>query len=302
MSALLDQFVEEAGDLLEAAGAALLVLERNPADQSAVNDLFRSVHTLKGTSALFDVPALTKLVHAGEDLLDSVREGTIPVSADFVDLQLEVFDLLRAWIDGIRSNGCLPDNAASFSRELIVRLSESNVAVCAVEPPRSDASRVMPALGSDWLDDLTEGDRILAFRTAVEDRLCVIALEYEPDKDCYFRGEDPLLTCRGVTDLLAFHIETIGPSPTPDEFDPYACRLRFRALSTAPRAELEHLFRYVADQVRFVEILPERLAVPSGIEGAGAAAQAFAGECTRVDWRGPIARSSRESTGAAGTG
>ena len=281
MSALLDQFVEEAGDLLEAAGAALLVLERNPADQGAVNDLFRSVHTLKGTSALFDLPALTKLVHAGEDLLDSVREGEIPVSGDFVDLQLEVFDLLRAWIEEIRSNHCLPDNAMSSSRELIVRLSESNVLVGAVKPAPTDTCRAVPAVESDWIDGLTESDRLRAFRTAAEHRLCIIALEYDPDKDCYFRGEDPLLACRNITDLLVFQIETLGPEPAPDEFDPYVCRLRFRALSTAPKAELEHLFRYVADQVRIVELPPERLAVPSGLEGADAPTQAFAGECAR---------------------
>jgi two-component system chemotaxis sensor kinase CheA len=281
MSALLDQFVEEAGDLLEAAGAALLVLERNPADQHAVNDLFRSVHTLKGTSGLFDLPALTKLVHAGEDLLDSVREGAIPVSGDFVDLQLEVFDLLRAWIDAIRSNHCLPDNAASFSHELIVRLSESNVPAGAAKPTGGDTSGAVPTVGSDWVDGLTESERLLAFRTAAADHLCIVALEYEPDKDCYFRGEDPLLTCQNITDLIAFQIETVGPDPAPDEFDPYACRLRFRALSTAPKAELEHLFRYVADQVRIAELPPERLAMPSGMEGADAEAQAFAGECAK---------------------
>jgi two-component system chemotaxis sensor kinase CheA len=109
MSALLDQFVEEAGDLLEAAGIALLALERNPADQRAVNDLFRSVHTLKGTSALFDFPALTKLVHAGEDVLDAVREGTVAVSGELVDLQLEVLDLLRSWIDAVRETGRPPE-------------------------------------------------------------------------------------------------------------------------------------------------------------------------------------------------
>jgi two-component system chemotaxis sensor kinase CheA len=279
VSALLDQFVEEAGDLLEAAGAALLVLERNPADQGAINDLFRSVHTLKGTSGLFDLPALTKLVHAGEDLLDSVREGAIPVTGDFVDLQLEVLDLLRSWIDEIRTNRSLPDNAASSSRELIARLSASNVPVGAETPAGAIHNDVAPNVASDWFDDVTESERISVFRTAAQERHTVIALEYEPDKDCYFRGEDPLLTCRTLPDLLAFHIETIGPEPAPDAFDPYVCRLRFRALSTAPQAELEHLFRYVADQVRFVEIPLERLAVPGGLEGADAQTAMFAAEC-----------------------
>jgi two-component system, chemotaxis family, sensor kinase CheA len=280
MSALLDQFVEEAGDLLEAAGAALLVLERNPADQGAVNDLFRSVHTLKGTSALFDLPALTKLVHAGEDLLDGVREGSIAVSADFVDLQLEVLDLLRVWIDEIRAHRSLPDDAVSVSHLLIARLSASNVTAGAAEAdPSIPSAAVNVTVAGGWIDGLAESQRIAAFRAVVEDGLSVCALEYQPDKDCYFRGEDPLLTCRGMTDLLAFRIETVGPEPALDEFDPYACRLQFFALSTAPRAELEHLFRYVADQIRIVEIPADRFAVPAGTDEADAGAETFAGEC-----------------------
>jgi two-component system chemotaxis sensor kinase CheA len=283
MSALLDQFVEEAGDLLEAAGAALLVLERNPADQGAVNDLFRSVHTLKGTSALFDLPALTKLVHAGEDVLDGVREGSIAVSADFVDLQLEVLDLLRVWIDEIRANRSLPDNAGSVSHLLIARLSASNVTAGAAEAgPSIPSAGVNVTVAGGWIDGLAENQRIAAFRAVVEDGLTVTALEYEPDKDCYFRGEDPLLTCRRMTDLIAFHIETVGAQPALDEFDPYQCRLRFFALSTAPRAELEHLFRYVADQIRIGEIAADRFAVPAGTDAADVGAETFAAECVAL--------------------
>jgi two-component system chemotaxis sensor kinase CheA len=264
MSALLDQFIEEAGDLLEAAGAALLVLERNPADARAINDLFRSIHTFKGTSALFDFPALTKLVHTGEDLLDAVREGAVPVSGELVDLQLETLDLLRNWIDAVRATGDLPADAAGSSRGLIARLAAAKTTGSAPVPAAAARAEASPAVVCDWLDGVAEAERMAALRAAVEHGVAVTAIEYEPDKDCYFRGEDPMQTLATLPELESLTIDTVGPDPALADFDPYVCRLRFRALSTAPRAELEHLFRYVADQVRLTAIPPERLT------GAGA--------------------------------
>jgi two-component system chemotaxis sensor kinase CheA len=275
MSALLDQFVDEAGDLLESAGSALLVLERNPSDASAVNDLFRSVHTLKGTSALFEFPAFTKLVHAGEDLLDCVREGSVAVSPELVDVQLEVLDLLRAWIDSVRDAGALPDDAANRSRELLARLTELKAAVApdaavAAEPGVAAAGGVT----WEWLAALPEDDRVAAFRAA-DDGTTLVAIEYTPDPDCYFRGEDPLFTCRGLPDVLAFGITVVGSAIPLAEFDPYVCRMRFVAITSAPQREIDHLFRYVSEQVRVAEIAPADLAVPTGTPEVDAACAAF---------------------------
>ena len=64
MNALLAQFVAEGRELLQEAGEDLLALERTPGDLVAINRLFRSVHTLKGSSGLFEVQPLTRILHA----------------------------------------------------------------------------------------------------------------------------------------------------------------------------------------------------------------------------------------------
>ena len=78
MQDLLEQFLIEARDLVQQATDDLLELERNPADRARLDGAFRAVHTLKGSVGLFDLVPMGTALHAGEDLLDAVREGRAP--------------------------------------------------------------------------------------------------------------------------------------------------------------------------------------------------------------------------------
>ncbi|MDH4393144.1 MAG: Hpt domain-containing protein, partial [Aquabacterium sp.] len=89
---LLDQFILEARECLEQIGQRLLDVERRPEDRELLNDLFRQVHTLKGNCGLFDFKPLERVVHAGEDLLDRVRHGTLAYNARIADALLEAMD------------------------------------------------------------------------------------------------------------------------------------------------------------------------------------------------------------------
>ncbi|MCQ4162877.1 Hpt domain-containing protein, partial [Roseomonas sp. GC11] len=111
MNPLLDQFLIEARDLLDTASEGLLRLERGEAGEALVNTIFRAVHTLKGTSGLFDVAPLTALVHAAEDLLDAVRAGQMALTAPMADLLLGALDQTRVWLDALETKGALPEAA-----------------------------------------------------------------------------------------------------------------------------------------------------------------------------------------------
>jgi len=110
---LLAQFVAEARDLLQEAGEDLLALERTPDNEEAINRLFRSVHTLKGSSGLFEVQPLTQILHAAEDIFQAVREHTLPLTPDMVDLTLKTLDQVGQWIEHLDQHEVLPGNAVS---------------------------------------------------------------------------------------------------------------------------------------------------------------------------------------------
>ena len=135
---LLDQFVIEARECLEAIGQRLLEVERSPTDAALLNDLFRSVHTLKGNCGLFEFKALERVVHAGEDLLDRVRNHTLAYSSALADALLDAMDYSAQLIDQIERNGQIDAGADARSIGHAQALRSLLVAM-PLAPPEADA-------------------------------------------------------------------------------------------------------------------------------------------------------------------
>ena len=82
--------------LLDRAENSILELERDAgAGPDTIGDLFRAVHTIKGNSALFDLPLIQRLAHPFEDFLGYLRDGTMSATPGSIDVMLEAVDLLR---------------------------------------------------------------------------------------------------------------------------------------------------------------------------------------------------------------
>lgn len=90
-----DIFLSEAKNLIEIMNKALLKLEKNPTKMELVNDIFRSVHTLKGMADTMDYQKTVQLCHALEDLLDLIKRKKIKMDRS-VDVLFECFDTLEA--------------------------------------------------------------------------------------------------------------------------------------------------------------------------------------------------------------
>src|SRR5664279_3999976 len=100
---LLEQFLSESHELLEGICQKLMQLEDAPGDQGVINELFRMVHTLKGNSGLFTFPEMTRVLHAGEDLLGMVRSGRLAYSRELADCLLEAMDYVGVLCGEIES-------------------------------------------------------------------------------------------------------------------------------------------------------------------------------------------------------
>ena len=246
MSELFDQFIVEAQELLETAGGALLALERDPADREPVDELFRAFHTLKGASALFDMAPFTRLVHAGEDTLSLLRDGRRGMTPELADRLFRVLDQCARWVAALESDGALPADAPSAANALVRGLAGDGAAEDSGATGGAAAGGEAEAF--PWLAELTAEER----SAAGEGRLT--AIDYRPDPDCFFTGDDPLALFRRVPDLRLLRIEPAEPLPAPAEMDPYRCVLRFHALSGADVEAVQPAFRSVPDQVHVAAV------------------------------------------------
>ncbi|MGA1860666.1 chemotaxis protein CheA [Azospirillum sp. 11R-A] len=251
MSELFDQFVVEAQELLETAGGALLALERDPADRASVDELFRAFHTLKGASGLFDMAAFTRLVHAGEDTLSLLRDGRRSMTPELADRLFRALDQCARWVAVLEDTGALPADAAQAADTLVSGLSAEGVAGGGEAAGEADAFPWVATLAGEDRDAVGMAGGMLT------------AIDYRPDPECFFTGDDPLALFRRVPDLRWLRIEPADPLPPLAQMDPYRCLLRFRALSGAGVEAVTPAFRSVPDQVRIGSVTLAPVAAPA---------------------------------------
>lgn len=88
----LDLFLEEAWGLLTQIETGLLELETHPDDPERINEVFRGLHTIKGSGAMFGFDAVASFTHLVENLFDQVRQGKLAVTPAIIDIGLRAKD------------------------------------------------------------------------------------------------------------------------------------------------------------------------------------------------------------------
>jgi two-component system chemotaxis sensor kinase CheA len=132
MDDLLREFLTETNESLERVDAELVRFEQEPNNGEILGNIFRLVHTIKGTCGFLGLPRLETLAHAAESLMGKFRDG-MPVTTEAVTLVLSTIDRVKVILDGLETRECEPPGDDA---DLIGRLNEMT--------PRSEAKRVAP--------------------------------------------------------------------------------------------------------------------------------------------------------------
>lgn len=109
MDDLLSEFLAETAESIATVDAELINLEQNPNDQGILSNIFRLVHTVKGTCGFLGLPRLEHLAHAGEDVLGKIREGGLEVTPEAVTLILRCIDQIKEILAYIEENETEPE-------------------------------------------------------------------------------------------------------------------------------------------------------------------------------------------------
>ncbi|NMJ43186.1 hybrid sensor histidine kinase/response regulator [Roseomonas sp. JC162] len=108
MDDLLADFLTETHEGLTALDSALVRLERTPDDQPTLSEVFRLVHTIKGTCGFLGLSRLEAVAHAAENVLGRYRDGTLPVTAGGITLILSALDRVKEIVAGLEATGAEP--------------------------------------------------------------------------------------------------------------------------------------------------------------------------------------------------
>ena len=295
MNALLEQFLSESRDFLQGIGEKLMQLEAEPESIPLMTELFRFVHTLKGNSGLFDFPEMTRVLHASEDLMDAVRHGRVNYSQELTDQLLDAMDFVGILMDEIESTGRIGNHHATNSVELTKSLRDLLAQSTAHSDEQISASQGISNIDHPSVDqvleeftavevdlaqeitvgfseptfDLKEDVATALYRAAIEGS-SVFWVEYIPEPECFFKGEDPFYLSRQIPAVLWCHTRLQHDIASLAEMDVYSSQLTFQLLTLATQEELDDIFRYVPDQVMRREISALAFVKPSGIESDNA--------------------------------
>ncbi len=161
MDELLQDFIAETREMLEALSGEIVAWESDPSDRARLDAIFRFVHTVKGSCGFLDLPRLARLSHAAEDVLSAVRDGNRAPDAPLVSAVLAIVDRIGELAEAIDGEVALDDSGED---QLIAALEEGAVAATRAPSTGHRAPSRSVRLNVELLDRMMSGmsDMVLA--------------------------------------------------------------------------------------------------------------------------------------------
>tara|TARA_R110001583_G_scaffold50189_9_gene156646 strand:+ start:7050 stop:9338 length:2289 start_codon:yes stop_codon:yes gene_type:complete len=160
---ILQDFLVEAGEILELLSEQLVQLENNPNDTELLNAIFRGFHTVKGGAGFLSLTELVEICHGAENVFDGLRQGNRQVDSELMDIILEALDIINAQFSAVQ-NGEEMEKASDQILDALHRLSKaatademSNVAEEVAATTKLNAEVSVPSTESVGnIDDINE--------------------------------------------------------------------------------------------------------------------------------------------------
>jgi two-component system chemotaxis sensor kinase CheA len=145
---IVEEFLVESHENLDQLDQDLVALEQDPRSRDRLSSIFRTIHTIKGTSGFLAFNKLEEVAHVGENMLSRLRDGALDLTPHRTDALLEMVDTIRALLAAIEATGGegsveVAGTVASISAAL--EDAPAVVATPVVEAPVVEAPVVEPA-------------------------------------------------------------------------------------------------------------------------------------------------------------
>ena len=145
---IVKEFLVESYENLDRLDQGLITLEKDPTDQETLASIFRTIHTIKGTSGFLAFNKLGALTHVGENLLARLRDGQLTLNPEITTALLAMVDVVRRMLASIEADGAEGERDDS---ELIATLTgllqpkaEANLAPAPAPDQEKDRQKKKP--------------------------------------------------------------------------------------------------------------------------------------------------------------
>lgn len=261
-----EAFREEAAELLTNLESTLLELEARPRDMEIISSVFRTMHTIKGSSAMFGFDEISRFTHEVESIMDLLREGAFVADRRLIDLTLKARDLISEMLDAGASDVRAEAEAlvADFKAHAAKRMQEKGADVSASSelPPPSPPAAPSPvaaeapagprdaAAGADGAAPPAAAQSAAPASPATDSTAAeTYRIRFVPAPDVFMNGTKPLLLLDELRGLGAASVVPLADRiPRLSEMDPEACYVGWDVTLTTDKG---------ADAIRDVFIFVE---------------------------------------------
>ncbi len=149
---LLEDFLIEAGEILERLNEELVELENSPDDMELLNSIFRGFHTIKGGAGFLAIDPMVAVCHRSEDVFNMVRNGERAINAHLMDTILPVLDVLNDQFDALRAG----NETEKVDPNLLAALDGIIKGEAAAEPEQATEQPTAEQTGAQTSDEQSD--------------------------------------------------------------------------------------------------------------------------------------------------
>ncbi len=265
---LLQVFHEEADDLLGDLEAVLLAIESGSRDDETLAEAFRLLHTLKGTCSMYGFNTAAGLAHEVETMFARVRDGSMTLTPELVDLALKARDGMAALVSGSEGEAASAREHTQVIMDAMQGVVDDGLAAASLEAQAREAA-----------EQPSDGEQPAAAETYV--------IHLRPRGDLFVRGVSLTAAVRELTALGTASV-TVDSSNVPplDQIAPEECYLSvdLEVTTTAGRRALEEPLMFFDEGEYAIESAADDGDEDdaSGARVAGRSRDALQGQSVRV--------------------
>ena len=206
VSQYLEIFLDETKEHLQSLNTEILNLEQDPENADTINEIFRAAHSLKGMAGTMGYKRMQALTHDMENVFSEVRNGTIKVKGNMIDILFQCLDALEEYTNTIQESGDEGTNDNAALIKLLNDVLDSKGTDAAAPAEVQQAEKAINTAGENeagkkWLDIKFDDTQKRVLREALRQGKKVYGVTVKVQETCILKAARAFLVFKALEDL-----------------------------------------------------------------------------------------------------